>query len=409
VSNFLAIAAVTETFRQMLGGAVGADVTGAVATAVRPNSDTTGSGGLPGVGVNIYLYQVSQNPSWRNEDLPTRRGDGSVIHRPRVALDLHFLLSFYGNEVRLEPQRVLGSVVRTIHTEPLLSSERIRQVKNNAVTADPTHYLANSDLADDVESVKFSPVPLTLEELSKLWSVFYQVPYTLSIAYQASVVFIESTVSPSSALPVRERNLVVVQLRRPVIKEVVPQIIMPNGTLTIKGENLRGEVTKIKFGDIEVDPDTVSDRQITVTVPGNVRAGIRTIQVMHRIDFGTPLEPHRGFESNVVAFILAPQITTPDPIHAAAGSTLSLSFDPPIGQAQRVTLLIGDRAITIPPRDPDGPPAGTSLNFPIPSDFAAGTFLLRVQVDGAESPLDVDTDSTSLTYNQYIAPAITIT
>jgi hypothetical protein len=82
--------------------------------------------------------------SWRNEDLPTRRERRQCDSSPRVAaFDLHFLLSFYGNEVQVgAAARVLGSVVRTIHTEPLLSRERIRQVKNNAVTADPTHYLA---------------------------------------------------------------------------------------------------------------------------------------------------------------------------------------------------------------------------------------------------------------------------
>jgi hypothetical protein len=409
MSNFLAIAAVTETFRQMLGGVIGVDVNGAVATAVRPNGSTTGSSGLPNVGVNVYLYHVSPNPFWRNEDHPTRREEGSAIQRPRAAFDLHYLLSFHGNDLQMEPQRVLGSVVRTIHTEPLLSRERIQQVKNNAVITDPAHYLTDSDLADEIELVKFSFIPLTLEELSKLWSVFFQVPYILSVAYEASVVFIESTVSPKSSLPVRDRNLLVIPFQRPAIKEVLPQIVLPDGTLTIKGENLKGEITKLRYGETVVDPDTVNNEQIAVDVPGGLFAGVRTVQVIHQVDFGTASEPHLGFESNVAAFILAPLITTPHPISAAAGATLSLSFNPPIGQAQKVTLLIGDQAITIPPRDIAGPPSSTTLDFPIPSDFSTGTFLLRVQVDGAESPLEVDTDSMSPTFNQYIAPTIIIT
>ena len=42
---------------------------------------------------------------------------------------------------------------------------------------------------------------MNLEELSKLWSVFFQTPYALSIAYQASVVLIEPDLEPIDAAP----------------------------------------------------------------------------------------------------------------------------------------------------------------------------------------------------------------
>lgn len=412
MSNYLSIAAVTETFRQMLNDAVGNDdsgVSGAQATAVRPNASTSGSSGLPAVGVNIYLYQISPNSSWRNEDLPTRQSDGSVAQRPRSAFDLYYLLSFYGNEINMEPQRVLGSVVNTVHTQPLLTHERIRQVKNSAVSADPTHYLSKSDLEDEIELVKFSPIPLTLEELSKLWSVFFQVPYSLSIAYQASVVFIESSVPSRSSLPVRERNLLVIPYKRPVIKEVLPQIVHSEGIFSIHGENLGGEITKLKFGEILVEPDTVSHKKITVNIPTSLPAGVRTVQVVHQVDFGTSSEPYSAFESNVVPFMLAPQIETPSPISIAAGETLSLSLKPPIAYYQKAALIIGDQTIPIPSRDPEGPPDSTTLDFPIPSYFPKDTFFLRVQIDGAQSPLETDTDPMSPTFNQYIAPIIKIT
>ncbi len=37
-----------------------------------------------------------------------------------------------------------------------------------------------------------------------------------------------------------------------------------------------------------------------------------------------------------------------------------------------------------------------------------GDYLVRVQVDGAQSPLLVDTDPVSPTFNQYINPKVTI-
>ena len=51
----------------------------------------------------------------------------------------------------------------------------------------------------------------------------------------------------------------------------------------------------------------------------------------------------------------------------------------------------------------------TTLGFPIPATFPTGDYLLRLRVDGAESPLETDTDPNSPTFNQYIGPKVTIT
>ena len=47
--------------------------------------------------MNVYLYRVSPNPAWRNQDLPTR-ARGPIVDRPLTAIDLHYLLTFYGDE-----------------------------------------------------------------------------------------------------------------------------------------------------------------------------------------------------------------------------------------------------------------------------------------------------------------------
>ncbi len=50
--------------------------------------------------------------------------------------------------------------------------------------------------------------PLNLEELSKLWSVFFQTAYKLSMAYIANLVLIEADAeTPRPTLPVRSRNI----------------------------------------------------------------------------------------------------------------------------------------------------------------------------------------------------------
>src|SRR5712692_6554015 len=149
MSNFLAIATVTGTLRVLLRVPARKDVNGADVITVRPDNAVKEAGADPRV--NIYLYQVTPNAAWRNADLPTRRADGTVLQRPQVALDLHYMISFYGDESQLISQRMLGSLVRTFHAQPFLTRDRIR----NTIGGATFPFLATSNLADEVELVKF--------------------------------------------------------------------------------------------------------------------------------------------------------------------------------------------------------------------------------------------------------------
>ena len=227
MSNFLAIATVTSALSRTLQAGISIDVPGAEVTTVRP--DGPGSG-VPRTGVNLYLYQVTPNAALRNNDLPARRPDGTLVNRPQAALELHYLLSFYGDEVDLEPQRLLGSTVRELHTRPVLTRSVIQS------TVSEVGFLNDSDLADEVELVKLTPMPLDLEELSKLWSVFLQVPYTLSVAYHASVVLISGEQRPEMALPVEEPAIhVAPSLRRDTVQAVSPDAL-PELQLWLKAD-----------------------------------------------------------------------------------------------------------------------------------------------------------------------------
>lgn len=199
MSNHLSIAAVTATLRHILQRAIDSDqpnIPEAKVSTVRPNAPAAD---LPTTGINIVLYRVTPNASLRNADLPTRRGDNTVVKRPRAALDLHYILSFYGDEKRLEPQILLASAVRALHASPALDRDAIAPAVQDAAV--PFPFPDDVDLADDPEMVRLSPTALSLEELSKLWSVFFQMPYVLSIAYQASVLFIEAPLPQAPPAP----------------------------------------------------------------------------------------------------------------------------------------------------------------------------------------------------------------
>jgi len=195
MSNALAIATVTTALAQIVRTAAQSVVNGADVLTGRPDPAAT-----PAHRIHLFLYQVSPNAVMRNNDLPTRSSDGKVVTRPTVALDLHYLLAFYGSETELEAQRMLGAVARDLHSRPLLTRSMIQ----GAIASQP--FLSGSNLADAVEQVKFTPLGVSLEEMSKIWSIFYQIPYALSIAYQGTVVLIESEEAAQPALPVLKRG-----------------------------------------------------------------------------------------------------------------------------------------------------------------------------------------------------------
>src|ERR1043166_9830971 len=111
MSSYLAIATVTAALQQMLQTALGNAVANANVGFSRP--DAGGGSGAPLV--NLFLYQGTPNPAYRNADLPTRRPDGTLVKRPQAALDLHYLFTFHGDDSQLEPQRLLGAVTSTLH------------------------------------------------------------------------------------------------------------------------------------------------------------------------------------------------------------------------------------------------------------------------------------------------------
>lgn len=201
MNSHLSIAAVTATLRQLLLTSLLADLEG-----LEVNVTTGRPGAHPGEdaqqkpGVNIFLYQVQPSPAWRNNDLPTRSATGQLARRPRLGLTLDYLLSFTGSEATLDAQRLLGSSARALHVEPVLRRSLIEE----AITASKSkgEFLSEAGLAAQVEQVRLTPLPLSLEELSKLWSVLVQTPYALSVAYQAAVVLIEPDVEPRRAAPV---------------------------------------------------------------------------------------------------------------------------------------------------------------------------------------------------------------
>ena len=430
MSNALAIATVTATIKEVLQENATYIVPGSEVTTLRPQSVSNPT--TDNARINIYLYQIVPNVALRTADLPTRRRDGTLIQLPQSAWDLHYLFSFYGDDSALEAQRLLGSTVDILHSQPFLSRSKIRNIISSANNNGNNQFLAESNLDEQVESIKFVPLVLNLEELSKIWSVFFQTTYDLSVAYQASVVLIESRDIARPALPVRDRNIYVVGFRQPVITRILSQSasnqpflsyqpILTGHRLRIEGSQLRGgQGTQIRIDqtNVTLDPNNISDRQIDLVLDNTVTAGVKGLQVVQTMKISTPERDYGFVESNIAAFILRPTITgevtvDTDPNN---GNVLTVPVSPIIGSNQRVILLLNQlptgnpadanlRAYSFVEASPDTD--DSEIKIPV-FNVQAGEYLIRLQVDGAESLLNVDSDNNSPTFNQYIEPTVTI-
>ncbi|MFB6707805.1 Pvc16 family protein [Streptomyces sp. NPDC056333] len=204
MSNALAIATVTQALALLIENNLSPEMDIAVKVETRkppaePPVEPT---------INVFLYQVTPNPSMRHTDLPTRAPDGTLLKRPAAALDLHFLISAYGEEAELVGQRLIGCVVRTLHEIPVLPKELIELAAERP-------YLAGSDLADSPQRLRFTPTVMDIDETSKLWGMLHQTPYALSVAYQASLVLIEGRERPVPAKPAERRTVTVLPFGAP--------------------------------------------------------------------------------------------------------------------------------------------------------------------------------------------------
>lgn len=371
MSNYLAIATVTAALGHIVHAAAEASGVGSVTLDFgRP---TAIGGDQTARKVHIYLYQVSPNASLRNNDLPTRGPDGKLVDRPQAALDLRYLIAFYGNQQSLEPDRMLGAAVRNLHARPLISRKSIQDTITNHSE------LKDSNLADAVERVRFTPAAISLDELSKLWSVFFQTPHALSVVYDAKVVLIEAEEGGSAALPVlhrgkADRGVETTADTRSSFPTLESIHIVPSQDidfdplllsypcaqlglrLLLRGQNLNGDVVRVHFRhkrfsdashprylppkDIPVDPRNRTATQIdlpnVLTAQTEWRVGRYGVSV-------TVETAEKTIPTKELELLLAPRITsiTPNPVNRVDGNaTVTIACSPQVIKEQTVTLSL---------------------------------------------------------------------
>ena len=417
MSNQLAIAAVTATLRQLLMRGV-PELPGNNVTTRPPDRARTGTDNSDQL--NLFLYQTSYNSAWRNGDLPRHSGHGDV-GLPPLALNLHYLVTAFGQgDDDTLSHRWLGAAMRVFHDHPLLGADEIRGA------------LAGNDLHAQFERVRITPQPLSLEEMSKLWTTF-QTQYRISAAYEVDVVLIESQRPSRTALPVLRRGEsdrgveAVAGVSLPIIEEIrLPHrqsSALPGDELVISGRNL-GDLVGVRFTSVNarlaVDGLPLAftlqapavqgdDATVRVTLPNDAAAHAAHPAGFYSVGVIVRRGP-KEWSSNELPLAVAPRIeglapSNPVTRDSSGNVTLTLTCSPDVRLtegdaanmrfAQRVSLLLGTArqlSPSLPPAPPPAPtsaPTGTntvSFTFPVESS-EIGDYFVRLRVDGVDLPL----------------------
>jgi hypothetical protein len=142
--------------------------------------------------VSLFLYQVQENPHSRNRD--PGPVDETSLRPPPLGLDLFYLVT----PLVPQPETALGyleAVMLAFYDHPVLKPP----------------LLGGSLVEAGNDSLRILPQPLSLEDINRLWAIFPNKPYRLSVAYLVTPLQLPSArIIPVSR--VRERVARVSQL-----------------------------------------------------------------------------------------------------------------------------------------------------------------------------------------------------
>ena len=395
MSNAYAVAGVTAILQGLIGdGFAENDVTNAIGVspsvrAVPPdmiNGDT---------GINIFFYQATPNPAWRNECLPSQNARAERITNQPMALDLHYLISAHA-ENDLFSEILLGSAMQSLHEKPVVSRGEVKSLLSAAGSASVRNALSGSGLSNQLELIKVTPEFLSNEDMSKLWSAV-QSNYRSSATYMVTVVLIEAEKPARPPLPVLTRHI-----------EAQPHLIPPTPTLvTVEYENQQivgrlGESVSIsgyhlnqpdvsnirvllRFSSENLEADIPltgipDNQQVQFSLPADAslwRAGVYELSLVMDDSEGDPIE------SNRLPLTIAPSFANFSAVRNADDTvSAEVIVTPEIHDSQSVSLIIGQTEQVA--ESISGQSNAASFEFP---HLDAGDHWARIRVDGIDSIL----------------------
>ncbi|HEV2963384.1 MAG TPA: DUF4255 domain-containing protein [Candidatus Angelobacter sp.] len=394
MSNTLAIAATTLTLQSILQTGIlsdpdDTDLNDTTVTILPPDK---ARGNASANQLNLFLYHILPNAAWRNMNIPSQVASGETGNPP-LALTLYYLVTAFGkdNDTTLPfGHHLLGKAMSILYDHALLGPDEIRAATAASFPA--------SNLDKQVERVRITFQPLTLEDISKLWTGLVT-QYRLSVGYEVSVTLIDSTHPKKIPLPVLARGAgdkgIVSQGSLLSPFPALSQVQFLNNrssallgdVLTLTGNNLDGTNVGIVFNHplwsspLEIGPlPGASATQVKVQIPNspaNWPAGFYTLGLLVQ----RPGENYRR-STNLLSFSLSPKITITPASAAGPAVTYTVTCSPEVRLEQRASLLLADQDILSEPHATQT----AILTFKV-QNLNAGVYYVRLRIDGVDSQL----------------------
>lgn len=389
MSSGFPVAAATVALADRLHALIGDTVPGARVTTLNPSAESLRSGDPI---VNLYLFRTIRNGFVSNDDLPTRGPAGKPFTSPVLKLDLDYMITFFGDDAKLDPQRLLGLVVGGLNAEPYIR----RDVLRSAIASTP--WLGGGDIEPSSAQICVTPLNMTPDAMARLWSEFVNVPYQLTQLYTATPVMLETALPVEPVLPVRRIGLHAVPSRMIAITSIVnatdPSLpLLAGGVMGIRLVNpgqpdlvvrLNGAAaTGVKAG-FDAEGFAVLLVELTTDQPAPLAAGPLEVQVIRTRPDGKGI----AAESQIAKSPILPAFAAPPTVE---NGRLVISMALPIApEAAAAALLFPRSTPKLPSRRLSCLPRTTpSANLAAPLDgVVSGTYLVSVEIDGVATLLD---------------------
>jgi hypothetical protein len=139
--------------------------------------------------LTLFLYKVLETPDFKNAPpTPSTNVDGKLIEtRSPLTVDLYYLLSAHsGDTSLLQAHTALSQAMRVFYDNSILRGSLLR-------SAQPSRGLT------EASTLRLTLNPISMEDMTRIWSVFPDTPYEISVTYLVTPVAIESEFKETTA------------------------------------------------------------------------------------------------------------------------------------------------------------------------------------------------------------------
>lgn len=424
MSNFQAIGGVSDTLRTLLMDRMELpeDLAAVPVTIGPPRPDTQNQqpDAMEAARVNLFLYRLTENAVLKNQEIPGH-GSPRAFGFPPLSLNLYYLLTAYGT--RDEEGRpsetlshfLLGSAMRVFHDYPIILDELVT-VRRQPIGS----LILHESLRGEFERMKLSLEPISLEDLSKVWTAL-TLPFRVAAAYCISLVQIESQRPRSfprrvTPPPAGGPHISVVPFKSPAISALAvhwqgdaPGVERPypyariGDTLIIRGTDLASPALRVRIGRVELTLNSTDPTRVEVVVPdatlpdgSNIPAdrqlqpGVQTVDVTAIL----PELPSTGFPSNQAVFMVVPLPLTATPNLGVTPRTLQVTGLRLFHERYAAETVIGNAVVSV---EAYTTATSTVIRMPIPDSVVAYVVSALVSAPLAGFPLLQSGDEIQMT------------